>query len=378
VITIHPLLDCDKQIKARRYEKEKRLFGLAENASGLVFLALFYFSGLSSRLARIEAGGMVAHFAVYAAALYCLFSIWRLPLGFFRGYVHEHRWGFSNQTLRAWAGDEFKGFLVGLVISVIILVPLLLLMTFNPEMWWLTAALMMSGLSVIFATLMPVVIMPIFNRYEPIENPELTGVLEKILRREGLRSSGFFEEDMSRQTKKENAFLAGLGKTRRVVLGDNLIHFMQIPEIAAIIAHEVGHYRFKHIWKGLAWTAVRQPAIFFLFDRLMRVLVPGFLTSVPATLTLFPVMAVILSVISGVVFSPLGNALSRFFERQADLYALDAVEDKRAFTTALAGLADRNLANAYPSWWVKLLYYSHPPIGERLSLADEFIARLHT
>ena len=375
MINMHPLLDQEKQSRARRYEKEKRLWGLAEIAAGLVFLLLFYFRGLSSRLAGLEVGSPVLHFALYAAVFYSLFMIWRLPIGYFRDYVHEHRWGFSIQTSAAWAGDQLKDFFLGLGISVIVLVILFLLMTSNPGMWWLTAALIMTGLSIIFTMLLPVVIMPIFNRYKRIENPELTAELEKILRREGLRPSGFYEEDMSRRTKKENAFLAGLGKTRRVVLGDNLIRNMRIPEITAIIAHEVGHYRFRHIWKGLAWTAFRQLAVFFLLDRSLRIFFPGYLFSIPETLNLFPMMAVILSAVSGCIFSPLGNALSRYFERQADRYALNAVEDKRAFIKALAGLADRNLSNAYPVWWVRLLYYSHPPVGERLSLAEELILR---
>jgi STE24 endopeptidase len=188
-----------------------------------------------------------------------------------------------------------------------------------------------------------------------------------------LKSSGFFREDMSRQTKKENAFLAGLGRTRRVVLGDNLMDNMKTPEVESIIAHEVGHFRYRHIWKGIAAGTCQQMIVFFVLHLIMRYFFPGFPGGVKENLVIFPIFLILLSALSGILFGPLNNALSRHFERQADAYALDSIQEKRAFQTALAGLADRNLSNAHPPWWIKLLYYSHPPIGERLSFADKRI-----
>jgi len=215
-----------------------------------------------------------------------------------------------------------------------------------------------------------VVILPIFNKYTPIQDKELTEALRKILARGGLKSSGFFKEDMSRQTKKENAFLAGLGKTRRVVLGDNLMNNMTIPEIESIIAHEVGHYKFRHIWKHICVGTLQQIIVFYLLNITMRSFFPDFLLSARSNLALLPWLALFMGGISGFLFGPLGNAISRHFERQADTYALESISDKKAFLTAMAGLANRNLSNAYPSWWVKWLYYSHPPIGERLERAE--------
>jgi STE24 endopeptidase len=199
----------------------------------------------------------------------------------------------------------------------------------------------------------------------------LTDALEKILNQGGLRSSGFFKEDMSRQTKKENAFLAGLGKTRRVVLGDNLMDNMNVQEVTTILAHEVGHYKHRHIWKGVALGTIQQFIVFFIVHLIMRSLFPLFLSSSQWNLTLFPYFIILVSGISGFLFGPLSQALSRFFERQADRYALNSSENREAFASALAGIANRNLSNAYPQLWVKILYYSHPPIGERLELADK-------
>jgi STE24 endopeptidase len=243
-------------------------------------------------------------------------------------------------------------------------------MAVYPQNWWLIAGLAFAFVSVVLATIFPVVILPIFNKYTPVENKELTDTLERILSEGGLKSSGFFKEDMSRQTKKENAFLAGLGKTRRVVLGDNLMENMSVPEIESIIAHEVGHYKNRHIWKNLVIGTLEGVVAFFILNLAMRSIFAQFLSSTSWNLTLFPVFVILAGGISAFVFSPFSNALSRYFEKKADRYALENIQDKKAFMTAMAGLADRNLSNAYPEWWVKLLYYSHPPVGERLAMAE--------
>jgi STE24 endopeptidase len=240
-----------------------------------------------------------------------------------------------------------------------------------PQQWWWIAGIAMAFVSAILATLFPVLILPIFNKYTPVENDELIESLDRILSEGGLNSSGFFVEDMSRQTKKENAFLAGLGRTRRVVLGDNLIDKMTVPEIVSIIAHEVGHYKHRHIWKNIILGTLQQLVVFFCINAIMTALFSSFLSSTRANLSLFPFFVILIGALSGFLFGPLSNALSRRFECQADRYALRSIPDKYAFLTALAGLANRNLSNAYPSWWVKLLYYSHPPIGERLSIAEK-------
>lgn len=370
---IHPLLDKERQQQARRYERENRLIGLASMLLSLMILLTFYFSGLSARIANLSLGhSIVWTFIIYVISFQAVLIILSFPLNFYSNYIHEHKWKFSNQTMKSWLWEQTKSFFVGLMILLIILGLLLWIMAVSPQKWWLIAGLATALMSVIFATIFPVVILPIFNRYIPIQNKELTDALEKILSRGGLKSSGFFKEDMSRQTKKENAFLAGLGKTRRVVLGDNLMENMTIPEIESIIAHEVGHFKHRHIWKNIMMATLQQSVVFYLINLVMKSLFSQFLSSTRWNLALFPIFAIFMGAISGLFFSLLHNALSRHFEKQADRYALENIKDKKSFMTALAGLADRNLSNAYPEWWVKLLYYAHPPIGERLSMAENF------
>ena len=370
---IHPLLDKKRQLQAKRYEKEKRLLGIFSMVLSLIILLVFYFSGLSAWLANLGIdNSIIWTFLLYVATFQIILVFFGFPLNFYSSYIHEHKWNFSNHTVKSWLWEQVKAFFVGLILMFILLGLLFWIMALSPQNWWIIAGLAFAFVGVVLATLFPVVILPIFNKYTPVENRELTDALERILSEAGLRSSGFFKEDMSRQTKKENAFLAGLGKTRRVVLGDNLMESMSIPEIESIIAHEVGHYRNKHIWKNIVIGTLEGLIVFFILNWAMRSIFAQFLSSTKWNLTLFPIFAIFAGGISSLLFGPLSNAISRYFERKADRYALEAIQDKKAFMTAMAGLADRNLSNAYPEWWVKLLYYSHPPIGERLTMAENY------
>ncbi|NQU28928.1 MAG: M48 family metalloprotease, partial [Candidatus Marinimicrobia bacterium] len=235
---IHHLLEKDKQDQARKYEKERRLIGLLDSLISLIIILLFYFSGLSKQLANLlpESSAIWA-FCIYIFSFTLLTFLIGLPTGYYSGYKREHFWGFSNQTVKSWLWDQLKSLMVGLVISLILLGLLFLIMSLWPQNWWLIAAIAVALVSIIFATIFPVIIMPLFNKYSPIETGELTERLSSLLQRTGLKASGFFMEDMSKQTKKENAFLGGLGRTRRVVLGDNLINNMSTAEIESVIAH---------------------------------------------------------------------------------------------------------------------------------------------
>ena len=369
--SIHPLLDADKQKQAKKYEKENRLIGLCGSFLSFVFIVVFYFSGFSHFLANLNISFIWA-FLFYLVVFLFLTTIIGLPLGYYSGYIHEHKWGFSNYTPKTWAIDQLKSFVVSLVLLPLLLSLLFWVFAEFPDTWWLVAGIATTLVSIVFVTLFPVIILPIFNKYDPIEDDKLTSQLSDILNKAGLKPSGFFKQDMSRQTKKENAFLAGLGKTRRVVIADNLLTHMNLPEITSVIAHEVGHYRFAHLPKNIVIGTIQQLITFYLLNMIMKIFFPEFLTSNTANLALLPIFGLIMGLLSGLLFVPLNNLLSRFFERQADQTSLELFPDKDAFQKAMAGLANRNLSNAYPEWWVKLLYYSHPPIGERLAFAEKY------
>jgi len=369
--SIHPLLDANKQQQAKKYEKENRLIGLCGSFLSFAFILVFYFSGFSHSLANLNISFIWA-FLFYLVVFLFLTTIIGLPLGYYSGYIHEHKWGFSNYTPKTWAIDQLKSFVVSLVLLPLLLGLLFWVFAEFPDTWWLVAGIATTLVSIVFVTMFPVVILPIFNKYDPSEDEKLTSQLSEILNKAGLRSSGYFKQDMSSQTKKENAFLDGMGKTRRVVIADNLMKNMSLPEITSVIEHEGGQDRGAQGPKKIGIGTIQQLITFYLLNIIMKTLFPEFLTSNTANLALFPIFGLIMGLLSGLLFGPLNNLLSRFFERQADQTSLELFPDKDAFQKAMAGLANRNLSNAYPEWWVKLLYYSHPPIGERLAFAKNY------
>ena len=371
---IHPLLNINKQKQAQVYEIKKRRASFLDLIIGFI-LTLIFILAISHPLLENLPNFPAFRFLLFLWAL-AVFSLpFDLILSYRSGYKLEHEFGFSNQNKTQFFKDEFKGFLINLIINPMIALILFLAFRISPDLWWLWAALAMIFVSVIFATLYPVVIMPLFNKYTVIEDEELTSRLGAILRKGGLKIKGFYLQDMSRQTKKENAFLGGLGKTRRVVLSDNIINNMSLDELETVIAHEVGHYKYKHMWKNILLGAVYQLITFFLSHRIMLLVNPDYLKSFDNMLIAYPVFLLCFGVLHMLIIGPLSNAISRYFENQADNYALDMTQDPKAFQRAMSGLANRNLSNAYPTPFIKFMYYSHPPVGERLEAGDKWISR---
>jgi STE24 endopeptidase len=370
---IHPLLDKEKQKKAKRYEREKRNLGLIGLFLSLVVQISFYFSGLSS---------IIAHWKVFSSALwifpifiviyFLLQDIIGLPVSYHSGFSLEHKYGFSRQTRKEWFIDHLKGFLLSIVLGIIVFGTLFILFERFPTIWWLIAGGVMAFFSVILSTIFPVLIMPIFHHYDTIEDEELKNNLSDILKEAGIRIEGFYREDTSKKTTKENAMLAGMGKTKRVILTDNIIEQMDSSEIRVILGHEIGHYKKKHMMKFIFIGACLQIFAFFLLNKIMIILFPGFLAGFLENLILLPIMLFYLELIDLFLLKMLQNWISRVFEREADGEALKLTKDSEGFKRAMAGLANRNLSNAYPSLWVKLFYYNHPPIGERLSMAENW------
>lgn len=368
---IHPLLDKEKQEKAKVYEWTGRKIDLWGMLLSGVFSLTFYFSGLSYKIANLHILSSFI-FIVYMLIFACVQGIIGLPLSYLSDFVIEKKYGFSNQTKGEWFKEHLKSFVVSLVLSIIIFGALLIIFQRFGNSWWLVASCFMVLFSVVISIIFPVWIMPIFHKYEPIGNERLKDSLRGILEKGGLKIKGFFREDTSRKTTKENAMLAGLGKTKRVILTDNIINNMKADEIRTVLAHEVGHYKRAHIPKMIFTGLFFNLFSFYVLHLTFRALFPDFLSSFRSNITLLPMFLLFLSLIDLTFLKILQNALVRLFENQADDEALRLTEDSEAFKRAMAGLANRNLSNAYPNFWVKLIYYSHPPIGERIERAEKY------
>ena len=237
------------------------------------------------------------------------------------------------------------------------------------EWWWLVATAGWLMVTLVLGRLLPVVILPIFYKVTRLENTALLDRLRKLTEGTTLTIEGVYELHLSEETKKANAALAGLGKTRRVLLGDTLLAQFTPEEIEVVFAHEVGHHVYRHLLKSVVLNVVLSLGGFWLVHQVLTACAsPLGYTGIddPAALPL----VLFVTAIFGLTLSPLLNALSRFYERQCDRYALDRTQNKEAYRSAFTKLAKINKSDPDPHPVVALLFYDHPPIRERLAMAE--------
>jgi len=318
--------------------------------------------------------------ALFAAIFAGIHSIANLPLGFYSGFVLPHRFGQSNQTFKDWILDQIKGLAVGVPIGLILLELLYFALRVTGELWWLWAAGGMLVFSVLLSNLAPILIMPLFNKYIPLgdEHRELEDRLLVLAAHANTKVKGVFKFDMSKRTKSANAALTGIGNTRRIVLGDTLIDEFSTDEIETVLAHELGHHVNHDIPLFIALGAVSGLSGLYLASLGLNWAIGyfgftigyfGFMSA--ADVAAFPALGIILGVF-GLVTMPLDNAISRWREGKADDYALLATGKREAFASAFTRLANQNLGEIDPEKWVVFLFYSHPPLGERIQKAQNW------
>jgi STE24 endopeptidase len=295
-----------------------------------------------------------------------------LPLDFWSGFIVEHRFHLSNQTLRAWLWRRVKGYLVGGVLGIVLLAGLYALLWASGSLWWLWATLGWLLVTLVLGQLLPVVILPLFYKVAPLHDESLLTRLRGLTRGTTLTVQGIYRLELSKDTKKANAALAGLGNTRRVLLGDTLLDQFSPEEIEVVFAHEVGHHVHRHIVKMIAVQVVTALCSFWLVDVLLTSLAPALGYSAFTDPAALPLVLLVLSVF-GLILSPALNALSRFHERQCDRYALDKTANAAAYRSAFIKLARINKSNPDPHPLVAWLFYDHPPIRERLAMAEGLI-----
>jgi STE24 endopeptidase len=299
-------------------------------------------------------------------ALGLIYTVAYLPLDYFSGFVLPHRFGLSTQTPAGWVLDTVKGLALSAVFGLAGLELLYWLLRTFPQWWWLIMAALVWLFAVVTAQLAPVLLMPIFYKFRPLDDPELVERIHALVDRAGTRVRGVYVMDMSSRTTAANAMLTGLGRTRRIILGDTLLKGYTHDEIETILAHELAHHVHNDLLKSLGIEAVLMPVGMWVASLVLQwgVGVFGFrgITDV-AALPLFAVAMIVF----GLVAMPAGNFLSRQMERDADRYALATTGKREAFREVMRKLANQNLSEAEPPAWVRFLFYSHPTISERLN-----------
>lgn len=304
-----------------------------------------------------------------AAILGVTLELLTLPFDFYSSYLLEHRYQLSNQTFGNWLWKRLKAYLVGGVLGLVLILGLYGVLWLTGEWWWIAATIGWLGVTLVLGQLLPVVILPIFYKVTRLEDTNLLDRFRRLTEGTTMKVEGVYQLHLSEETKKANAALAGLGNTRRVLLGDTLLSEFTPEEIEVVFAHELGHHVHRHLPKMIALNVVLSLFGFWLVHVVLSASAQtlgyqGF--DDPAALPLF----LLILAIFGLVLSPLQNALSRFYERQCDQYALDRTQNRDAYRSAFIKLARLNKSDPDPHPLVAMLFYDHPPIRERLAMAD--------
>src|ERR1700723_3820413 len=365
----------DDSPEARRYNRIHRWLGIADFVIGSVFLVVLLITGWSGWLRDLALRRGFQNYTL-AVFLYLFFLLLiSKVLGFgldYYGFQLERRFQLSTQKFRSWLWDEAKSFLVGLGMGAIVVELLYFMIRQSPQHWWLITWALFMGLFILLAQLAPVVLLPIFYKFEPLDNEDLRRRLVQLGERAGTRVRGVYRWNLSEKSKKANAALTGLGNTRRIILADNLLDRYSADEIEAVLAHELGHHVHKHILKSIVVQAIITLAGFWAANWVLHYAVER--THLFETLSDFanlPLLVLISTVLSFLLL-PAMNAYSRFNERQADRYAFESISSVEPFITSMNKLAEQNLAERTPSKWVEWFFHSHPAISRRLAAAKEW------
>ena len=366
----------DKSTRYHRLRRRADLLGTA--TAGVVLLGLTW-SGGNNRLRELAAAvaqwvpgfddGMTV--IVLTILLVLLLQLVELPFAYYQGHLLEHRYGLSTQSAGHWFKDQGKGVLVGIVLAIAATSVVYYALREWPDQWWWISAGVFAIAMIGLARIAPVVLLPIFYKFKPLDRPALVERLFALATRARTDIVGVFEWVLSGHTRKANAALAGMGRTRRILLSDTLLADYSDDEIEVILAHELAHHVHRDLWRGIAVQAVALLIGFFIADAVLRAFAGALALrglSDPAGLTLL--------LLTGGTWSllvmPAANAVSRAQERAADRYALQTTRNVDAFVTAMKRLSQQNLAEEYPSPVVRWLFYSHPPIRERIDAARAF------
>ena len=376
-------IDPDRQQKAREYARIRRQLSLVGIGIAAIAILFIFWTGLDIALRdwlqplswQPLRGWYPLQVLFYFLVLMLGYEVLTAPLAYYGGYVLPHRYGLSTMTLPAWLADLFKGLVLSLILEALAVEVIYVLLATQPQTWWLWTALILLFFTVIMANLAPVLILPIFYKFTPLPEGELTRRLLALADRAHTRVRGVFSMQMSRKTTAANAALMGLGNTRRIVLGDTMLDRYTPDEIEVVLAHELGHHVHHDLWKLIISQSILTLGGLYLVNLALHWAVDTqhfyLRLADPATMPFL----LLVTAVFGLVVMPISNGLSRAIEYQADEYALQTTKMVEAFKSAMTRLANQNLADIEPSPLIEFLFHDHPAISKRLKHADAFARR---
>lgn len=336
---------------------------------GLPFL--FLITGLAQKISVFASKrhGLFFSGLIFGLIFFGLVFLINLPLNYYSSFFLRHKYGLSDQTLLRWLELNLKGFIInnGLV-SLFIWLPYYFIQQ-NPNTWWLKLGLLAIPLIIIMVFITPLVIDPFFNNYTNLTENELRGDIQVLLDKSGIGDAEIFVVDKSKDTKTMNAYMTGIYKSKRIVLWDTTINSLENDEIISIVAHEMGHFIKNHIWKSIFMGIVGTFIILYIINISSNWVLAeskgvfGFKNIY--NYASLPLIILLLNLVSFFA-NPVENAVSRYFERQADSYQISLTEDRESAAGAMQKLYQKSLGIPRPSQFYKIWYHSHPPLEERI------------
>lgn len=355
--------------RARQYARSKLVLDILRLALGFAFLLVFLLSGASDRLhGRFQnlTGNYYLQLSGYLIAFMAAYYVLFLGLDYYGGVVLERRYDLSNQTTAGWLARSGKEWLLSAVLVLIAFNLLYALIRHVPHYWWLVASIGWFVLILLLSKITPAVIVPLFYKLQPLPDRDLAARLRALGERCGVHIKQVFEIQLSKETKKANAAVVGLGKERRILIGDTLTDMCSHDEIEAVFAHELGHMALHHSWKLLGAGAAFSVLVFYLLHLFLDRSAAWLGFQGAADIAALPLLLLWVAVL-GLLSRPLQAAWSRRFEKQADLFVFGRTERPEALASALDKLAGRNLADPDPHPLVEWLFYDHPPVPKRIA-----------
>jgi STE24 endopeptidase len=363
---------------AIQYHRSGNVLWAVDTGLGMIIPAVLLFSGLSARMRSLShrvGRRWLPPLVLYAVLFTLVLAILTVPLSYYAGYVRQHQYGLSNQSLGAWAGDWIKGVAVGGVgLAAVLWIPYLLLRR-SPRRWWLYAGLASLPLTALLLAITPVWVDPLFNDYEPMTNKVLESKVLALAQRAGISGSRVYQVDKSADTKLVNAYVTGIGSTKRIVLWDTLLEKLRDRQILFVTAHEMGHFVLRHTLAVIIAAATLVSVSLYAVHRTGGGLIARFsprfgftdLTDVAS----FPLLMLLGNVLT-FLLAPAVLGFSRYQEHEADRFALEITRDNHAAATTFVVLQQENLVVPRPGRLYVLWRSSHPPLGDRVGFANRY------
>ena len=364
------VLDENKYSEARRYNKTRTQFGFITTTANLCVLLAFWsvggFEWLDQALRSFHYGPVITGL-VYIGTLMLVSSVFNLPFKLYSTFIIEARFGFNRTTISTFVTDLLKGLVLGVVIGGLLLAIILGFFEWAGTLAWLWCWVAATVLMFSLQFIAPTWIMPLFNTFTPLNEGELHDAIHNYAHSVRFPLQGIFVVDGSRRSSKANAFFTGFGKHKRIGLFDTLVEDYTVAELVAVVAHEVGHYKKRHIWKSMLLSVAHLGAMLWVLSLFLGQpsLFEAFAVSQPSTYAGLVFFGLLFTPVE-LMLSLLMNLFSRKNEFEADAFSAQTTGNGGALVSALKKLSADNLSNLTPHWFDVFLHYSHPPVLERI------------